>query len=458
MSKAHKVERLIAEKINNKPLLITEDSLIPILDYLENRHEAALVGDSSERFNQPIIAENVAMIPIHGSLSYEKTWLGALCGMTSYQQLLEDVEETLSYGIKTIVLDVNSGGGECYGCFETANSIRKRVDAAGATLITYIDGMSASAAYALTAISDEVIINPMAQAGSIGVLIRLMDQSERMKQEGLKPIFISSASSKVPFDAEGGFKKEFLEELQESVNELHTEFVNHVASYRDITPEAVNGMNAKVFNAKKAMELGLVDKVMTQDEFAEYLADLEESKKPMPLSFFNRKAKAQAEVEQPTAALAAKQQEEVEMADKALLEGMQAKLDALQAQFDADIAEAVAALDEKDAELNSVLSQLEEAKKALAEVEASKAQAALDAKKAKLVAAAGTVVAEDVFPALSVLDNEAFDKIVASYAQANKAFEQSPLAQEVGYTADGSADTIKQESALAKRLKAKQAK
>jgi DNA repair exonuclease SbcCD ATPase subunit len=285
-----------------------------------------------------------------------------------------------------------------------------------------------------------------------------MDQSERMKQEGLKPIFISSASSKVPFDAEGGFKKEFLEELQESVNELHLEFVNHVASYRDITPEAVNGMNAKVFNAKKAMELGLVDKIMTQDEFAEYLADLEESKKPMPLSFFNRKAKAQAEVEQPTAALAAKQQEEVEMADKALLEGMQAKLDALQAQFDADIAEAVAALDEKDAELNSVLSQLEEAKKALAEVEASKAQAALDAKKAKLVAAAGTVVAEDVFPALSVLDNEAFDKIVASYAQANKAFEQSPLAQEVGYTADGSADTIKQESALAKRLKAKQAK
>jgi DNA repair exonuclease SbcCD ATPase subunit len=177
----------------------------------------------------------------------------------------------------------------------------------------------------------------------------------------------------------------------------------------------------------------------------------------MPLSFFNRKAKAQAEVEQPTAALAA-QHEEVEMADKALLEGMQAKLDALQAQFDADIAEAVAALDEKDAELNSVLSQLEDAKKALAEVEASKAQAALDAKKAKLVAAAGSVVAEDVFPALSVLDNEAFDKIVASYVQANKAFEQSPLAQEVGYTADGSADTVKQESALAKRLKAKQPK
>lgn len=457
MSKAHKVERLIAEKINNKPLLITEDSLVPILDYLENRQEAAISGDESERYNQPIIAENVAMIPIHGSLTYQKNWLSALCGMTSYQQLLEDVEEVLSYGIKTIVLDVDSGGGEAYSCFSSADAIRKRIDDAGASLITYIDGMSASAAYALTAISDEVIINPMAQAGSIGVLIRLMDQSEAMKQAGVKPIFITSAESKVPFDAEGSFKKEFLEELQESVDELHTQFVNHVASYRNITPESVNSMNAKVFSAKKAMELGLVDKVMTQDDFAEYLADLEEKKKPMPLGFFNRNTKAKADVEQPNAALAA-QQEELEMADKALLEGMQAKLDALQAQYDTDVIEAVAALEEKDAELNAALKELADAKEALAAIEADKAQAALDAKKAKLEAVVGTEMAGDLFPALSALDDSAFDKVVASYEAANKKFDQSPLAQEVGYEADGTASAEQKESALARRLKAKQAK
>jgi signal peptide peptidase SppA len=458
MSKAHKVERLIAEKINNKPLLITEDSLIPILDYLENRKEAAISGDTSERYNQPIIAENVAMIPVSGSLSYEKTWLGAMCGMTSYQQLLEDVEEVLSYGIKTIVLDVDSGGGEAYSCFSTAEAIRNRVDAAGATLITYIDGMSASAAYALTAVSDEVIINPMAQAGSIGVLIRLMDQSEALKQAGLKPIFITSADSKVPFDTEGSFKKEFLEELQESVDELHTQFVNHVASYRNITPESVNSMNAKVFSAKKAVELGLVDKIMTQDEFAAYLVDLEEKKKPMPLGFFSRNTKAKANVEQPEAALAAHTQEELEMADKALLEEMQAKLNALQAQFDTDIAEAVAALDEKDAELNAALQELADAKEALAAIEAEKAQAAIDAKKAKLEAVVGTEMAGDLFPALSALDDAAFNKVVASYEAANKKFEQSPLAQEIGYEADGTASATQKESALAKRLKAKQAK
>jgi hypothetical protein len=251
----------------------------------------------------------------------------------------------------------------------------------------------------------------------------------------------------------------FLAELQESVNELHTEFVNHVASYRSLSPDVIDGLNAKVFSAKKALDIGLVDKIMTQDEFANYLADLEESKQPMPITnIFSRKAKAQADVEQPKAALAAKQQEELEMADKALLDGMQAKLDALQTQFDSDIAEAVAALDEKDAELNAALKELDDAKEALAAIEADKAQAALDAKKAKLEAVVGTEMCGDLFPALSALDDSAFDKVVASYEAANKKFEQSPLAQEVGYVADGTASTEQKESALARRLKAKAAK
>jgi len=48
--------------------------------------------------------------------------------------------------------------------------------------------------------------------------------------------------------------------------------------------------------------------------------------------------------------------------------------------------------------------------------------------------------------------------VVASYEAANKKFEQSPLAQEVGYVADGTASTEQKESALARRLKAKAAK
>ena len=463
MSKAHKLHRLAMEKIYNKPLLIVQESLAPIIEYLENREtsltatEAAILSDNSRRYSQSGIAETIGFVPIYGSLAYEKSWLDALCSITSYQQLLEDVEMLIDQGAKTIVLDQNSGGGECYGCFETARAIRERADSAGVKLIAYIDGMSASASYALSSVAHEIISNPSSSAGSIGVLIRLLDQSEAMKKAGYSQIFLTSAKSKVPFDSDGKFKQDFLDGLQAEVDELHKDFVSHVATYRGLNEQVINNLEAKVFNAKEALSLGLIDKIMTHDDFAEYLATIEDETKPMPINFFNRKAKAQAEVEQPNAALAA-QQEELEMADKALLEGMQAKLDALQAQYDTDVIEAVAALEEKDAELNAALKELADAKEALAAIEADKAQAALDAKKAKLEAVVGTEMAGDLFPALSALDDSAFDKVVASYEAANKKFDQSPLAQEVGYEADGTASAEQKESALARRLKAKQAK
>jgi signal peptide peptidase SppA len=459
---AHKLSRLIAEKINNKPLLITEDSLRPVLDYLETREEAAVSNDSSERFNAPSITDNIALIPVSGSLSYEKTFLGALCGLTSYQQLLEDVEEALSFGVQYLVLDVDSGGGEAYACFDTANAIRNRADKAGAKIIAYVDGMAASAAYALTSIADEVISHPNSESGSIGVLIRLIDQSEAMKKAGYKQQFITSADSKVPFNAEGGFKQEFIDDLQARVNALHIEFAEHVSKYRNISVESINDMKAKVFSANKAVELGLVDSIMTHDQFAEYLAQLEESKQPMPLNFslFKKNTKASADVsqevveatvEQQEAALAALPEENVDMAEQALIQELQAKMDALQTQYDADVAEALAALDEKDAELNAALKELDS-------IKAAQAQEALDAKKAKLVAVVGTEMAEDLFADLSALPDAAFDKVVASYQSANAKFEKSELANEVGYEADGSADAEQKESALARRLKAKQAK
>lgn len=443
---SHKVNRLIAEKINNKPLLITEDSLNPILDYLENRSEAALASDESKRANQPTIAERTAIIPIHGSLTYEKTWMGALCGMTSYQQLLEDVEEVLSVGIKTIVLDVDSGGGEAYSCFQTATAIRKRVDEAGAKLITYIDGMSASAAYALTSVSDEVISHPMAESGSIGVLIRLIDQSKAMDKAGFKQIYITSAESKVPFEADGSFKPDFLADLQERVDELHGEFVSHVAKYRNISPESVNGLNAKVFSAKKAQEIGLIDKIMEHDEFYDYLADLEEASNPMPLSFFKRKdSKAKAEDVNQEAALAALTEEDVDMTQ---LADMQAQLDAFiaeKAALESDMAEALALIDEKDAELAAALSKVEA-------LEAEKAEAHTNAKKAKLADVVGEAKATELFAHLSKLDDVSFEAVVDSYKATNKALESTELFTETGVAADVDT-TIPQESALAKRLR-----
>jgi ClpP class serine protease len=471
LSTYHKLNRLLSEKVYNQPLLITQDSLNTVLDYLEYREssvtareiEASLIENNIER-SEKMLTDDLAIIPITGSLTYSSNFLSALCGLTSYESLDYDVTEALEMGIKNIVFRADSGGGEAFAMMSTADMIRQKADKYGAKIYTYIDGMAASACYGLIAISDEIIAHPDSQAGSIGVVIQLMNNSEKLKKDGYKRKFITSADSKVPFDEEGEFKTEWLADLKESVDELHTKFITHVAKYRPMSTSQVNDLQAKVFGATKSMQIGLIDKIMDHAEFQIYLENLANDEDMSLLSRLNfspkKNTKASADVsqevveatvEQQEAALAALPEENVDMAEQALIQELQAKMDALQTQYDADVAEALAALDEKDAELNAALKELDS-------IKAAQAQEALDAKKAKLVAVVGTEMAQDLFADLSALPDAAFDKVVASYQSANAKFEKSELANEVGYEADGSADADQKESALARRLKAKQAK
>lgn len=427
MSNAHKVKRFIAEKVNNTPLLITEPVLKSIAEYLENREEsyqpdAALMSDDSNRKDM-IMGEDVAIIPIHGSLTYEKTFLGALCGMSSYQELLEMTEEAIELGAKTIVFDVDSGGGQAYSMISTANAIRKRADEAGVKIISYVDGMSASAAYGLSVISDEIITHPDARVGSVGVLIRLVNDSEAQKKEGLKTTYITSADSKVPLDDEGYFKKDFLEELQQEVNDLHVEFATHVASYRGMSLEQVNNTQAKVFSSSKALEIGFVDAVMEHDEFYEYLADLQEGKKDMPL-FGIKTAKVKAEANEVVEAAINKNEVNEEMK----LEEMKAQLEEVSAQLEAAQGEALAALEENE-KLQAALAASQEE---LASLQESVKSKELESRKSQLQAVLASDQVESVFEAVKELPQEAFEAVVAGYEKSAKAVEASEMFNEVG--------------------------
>ena len=55
---------------------------------------------------------------------------------------------------------------------------------------------------------------------------------------------------------------------------MGSQFITHVATNRGISEETVEATQAKMFSANKALELGLVDKIMTNEEFYEYLADI----------------------------------------------------------------------------------------------------------------------------------------------------------------------------------------
>jgi len=287
---AHKLERF-SKSVLQTPQLISAEKFTEIADFLSERnaslynktYEAALEANNSfsvdDKGSEDLVETNVGVLRVRGTLTDKATGWEALCGGTNYRQLVKDMDYLCSLPqVSTILMDIDSPGGEAFNCFATARLLREKARKAGKKLIGYVDGISASAAYALTSCCDEVVIHPDGQAGSIGVVIALRDDSEAKKKAGVKDIYITAGESKVPFKDDGSFKPEFLEKLQKRVTELYDGFIDHVATMRNIEPKLVKDTEAEMFSAKDALDLGLVDKIMEPEEFYTYLADYGEPK------------------------------------------------------------------------------------------------------------------------------------------------------------------------------------
>lgn len=275
--KPHSLFRL-TQRVYNTPHLITPQAFNVILDYLDTRNEVGIAAnwdepEASAPQEKPY-ANGLGVLRVDGSLTYRPVM--SMCGEvgTSYQSLVAQAEEMAEAGVKTVVMEVTSGGGEASHVFECANEIRAIFDAYGIKSVGYADTMAASAAYALISICDEVIANPSADVGSIGCVVALADLSKAYEKAGVKRIFITSGESKVPFAEDGSFKQEFLDDIQESVDKLNAEFAAHVSKYTGLPVDTIMGFQAKCFDADVALDKGLVNRLMTTKEFAAYVAKL----------------------------------------------------------------------------------------------------------------------------------------------------------------------------------------
>ncbi|NMR95471.1 hypothetical protein HKB38_29150, partial [Vibrio parahaemolyticus] len=142
----------------------------------------------------------------------------ALCGGTNYSDLIANMQKLADSGKKKVVLNISSGGGEAFNCFYCAKQLRKIADANGIKLTAWIDGEACSAAYALASTSHDVIADPESYSiGSVGVVIKLQNDSKALEQQGISRSFVYAGNNKIPYAADGSFKQEFLDDLQESV-------------------------------------------------------------------------------------------------------------------------------------------------------------------------------------------------------------------------------------------------
>jgi len=271
----NKILRL-TEEILSRPQLITPEAYTVITDYLRMRNDGDLIKPEMSSDNQGSKANydvkaGVGVINITGSLTAKP--VVTMCGEvgTSYQAVLDQTEEMLAAGIKTIVMHVSSGGGEAYSCFSSIDQFRAMVDEAGAKVYGYADGIAASAAYAWFCACDEAYAHADSETGSIGVVCAIMDDSKYMENLGVKRIYVHAGESKVPYAEDGSIRPEFIADLQYKIDSLYENFVAHVATYTGLSDEAIKSTEAKTFLSKDALKLGLIDGIKTEQEFQDYV-------------------------------------------------------------------------------------------------------------------------------------------------------------------------------------------
>lgn len=411
---AHSLIRLKSSLVNT-PHLIEPSSFNSIMEYVNSRVAGnveitpSMSTDDYDIRQRYVSDTKTGVMHIDGPLTYKTTGWEALCGGTSYEMLKEQMEYFVAEGAKTVVMLVSSGGGEAHGMMDSANYMRKLADDNGIKIIAYVDGMSASAAYGISCIADEIVMSSDSQVGSIGVLIQLMNNSKMLEKAGVERTFITAGKDKVPFAKDGSFTDEFIERLQTQVDALYEAFTSHVATHRSLDVSAVKGTEANVFMADEALTLGLADKVMTVEDFYNYVADVAQNN--IEGNDMNFKE-------------AFKLTSNKETAEMAKLDELQTEMVTLQTEYETTKGLLKASADALTASTEMVASlteQLESFKQLQAVAEKAAADAKLESRKASLAEVMPVDQVETKLAAYAALDDNTFAFMVGELQTAKAA-------------------------------------
>lgn len=230
---------------------------------------ASNVGDKEEPNYH--IEQNIAIIRVGGTLVHKNSFIGAMSGLTGYDELRHSFNAALSDpNVKAIAFDIDSGGGEVSGCFDLCDSIyaaRGRKP-----MMAILSEMAYSAAYAIASSCDIVTVPRTGGTGSVGVVAMHVDYSERLASEGVKVTMIHYGSHKVDGNESMPLSKDGMKKIQEMVNQTGELFVETVARNRKMTKKAVRETQAQIYYGKSGVEVGFADGVNSPDEaFSELL-------------------------------------------------------------------------------------------------------------------------------------------------------------------------------------------
>lgn len=203
-------------------------------------------------------SSNVSIVDVRGPLTLHKDGF-----FDSYDSIFERIQIACNGSSETIVMKIDSPGGDATGCFELCANIRDAVTKSGKKLIAFVEGYSASAAYAISCAADLIYATPSSVIGSIGCIQVIAEQSVRNASEGLNFSLFISGDRKADGNPNFPVSDGAAAATQQSVNEMADLFYEVVSERRKLSSDTIKGLQAGVFLGTTAKQLGLIDGVYT---------------------------------------------------------------------------------------------------------------------------------------------------------------------------------------------------
>jgi protease-4 len=201
------------------------------------------------------------------------------CGDPGSMTRARQIREADSHqNIDAIILDIDSPGGMVDGTQTFADAI------AGTEkpIIAFInDGMSASAAYWIAAMCDEVYVSRSTDmVGSIGVYLTLADFSKYYEEAGIKihEIYAPESSEK-NLDYKEAIKGNY-KLIEKELSFLAQKFIEAVKSGRGDKINLSKGdpFKGKMYFSEEAISIGLIDGIKSFDKVIERVSELAKTK------------------------------------------------------------------------------------------------------------------------------------------------------------------------------------
>ncbi len=234
----------------------------------QDSYNAGPLNSDDTRQNKLRVENGLAVIPIHGVLMKQVPLIYRWCGIkaTAYSEIIEMINEALGRDdVETLLLDVDSPGGQVAGGLETGNAIyaarqKKKV-------IAYANDIACSGAYWLACQAAEFTAGPNAMIGSIGVFCVYVDYSKEAEDMGIKVHVIRSGQHKGMGTVGAKISDKQIEAMQEVIDGMAKNFIAAVVRGRGLSENKVRELaTGRVWIAEAAKSVKLIDGIVNQFE------------------------------------------------------------------------------------------------------------------------------------------------------------------------------------------------